>query len=214
MELPNYIPTRLPSYELPRCRFNRYHRNHSQPCVLPANHETHSMSQREALTVQSPLFRNTHADGSPQYKQDLVAGALTANAPPPQGRTRPDALVTLAGYARRRREIWRNPSRLGEGVAPQKWCAMKRSRNADALPYGKRAHPRKIHLCLDDLSDSRSETHVDRMRSNGDGYQLRTVWAEDKARRELAAGPFVGEHCDFPLELFYRADEVAGRDRR
>jgi hypothetical protein len=91
---------------------------------------------------------------------------------------------------------------------------MKRSRNADALPYGKRAHPRKIHLCLDDLSDSRSETHVDRMRSNGDGYQLRTLRAEGKARRELATGPFVGEHCDFPLELFHRTDEVAWRGRR
>jgi hypothetical protein len=38
---------------------------------------------------------------------------------------------------------------------------MKRSRNAGALPYGKRAHPRKIHLCLDDLSDSMSEMQVD-----------------------------------------------------
>src|SRR5712692_8834208 len=90
---------------------------------------------------------------------------------------------------------------------------MKHSRNANALPYGKRAHPRKIHLCLD-LSDSRSETHVDRMRSNGDGYQLRTVRAEGKARRKLATSPFGGEHGDFPLELFYRTDEVAWRGRR
>ena len=43
---------------------------------------------------------------------------------------------------------------------------------------------------------------------------LRTLRAEGKARRKLATGPFGGEHCDFPLELFYRADEVAGRDRR
>jgi len=50
------------------------------------------------------------------------------------------------------------------GATPQIWVkglrfkmvAMKRSRNAEALPYGKRAHPRKIHLCLDDLSDSGS----------------------------------------------------------
>jgi len=46
-------------------------------------------------------------------------GHSTANAPQPQGRTRPDALVTLAGCARRRREIWRNPSGLSEGVALQ-----------------------------------------------------------------------------------------------
>src|SRR5216684_8090194 len=103
------------------------------------------------------------------------------------------------------------------GATPQVWAKGLRfkmvrneaQQNADALPYGKRAHPRKIHLCLDDLSDSRSETHADRMRSNGDGYQLRTVRAEGKARRKLATGPFVGEDCDFPLELFYRTDEVA-----
>src|SRR6266851_8160741 len=77
------------------------------------------MSQRVALRRSHHCSAIHHADGSPQYKQDLVAGALTANAPPPQGRTRPDALVTLAGYARRRREIWRNPSSLGEGVALQ-----------------------------------------------------------------------------------------------
>src|SRR5712691_2931086 len=90
---------------------------------------------------------------------------------------------------------------------------MKRSRNAGALPCGKRAHPRKIHLCLDDLSDSRSEMHVDGTRSNGDGSQLRTVRAEGKARRKLATGPFVGEHGGLSLELFYRPDEVAWRDR-
>src|SRR5260370_37550198 len=91
---------------------------------------------------------------------------------------------------------------------------MKRRRNADALPYGKRAHPRKVDLCLDDLSDSRSETHVDGTRSNGDGYQLRTVGAEGKARRKLATGTFVGKHGDFPLELLYRPKDGAGRSRR
>src|SRR5216684_2900192 len=72
---------------------------------------------------------------------------------------------------------------------------------------------RYIGVC-DDLSDSRSETHVDRMRSNGDGYQLRTVRAEGKARRKLATCPFVGEHGGFSLDLLYRADEVPGRNRR
>src|SRR5260370_41547461 len=52
MELPNYIPTRLPSYELLIRRFNRHHRNHSQPCVSPANVETSTMSKREALAAQ------------------------------------------------------------------------------------------------------------------------------------------------------------------
>jgi hypothetical protein len=77
------------------------------------------MSKREALTAQRRRSAMHHAHGRTHPNQDLVAGALTANAPPPQGRTRRDALVTLAGYARQRREIWRNPSRLGEGVALQ-----------------------------------------------------------------------------------------------
>jgi hypothetical protein len=54
------------------------------------------------------------------------------------------------------------------GATPQVWVKGLRfkmvrneaQQNADALPYGKRAHPRKTHLCLDDLSDSRSEKHV------------------------------------------------------
>src|SRR5229473_8323580 len=90
------------------------------------NHAYYSLTRRPALCRKEKTLRSSHrcsaihhADGCPQYKQHLVAGALTANAPPPQGRTRLDALVTLAGYARRRREIWRNPSSLGEGVAPQ-----------------------------------------------------------------------------------------------
>src|SRR6266852_8713134 len=98
------------------------------------------MSQREDFTEQSPLFRNTPR-GRLSAAQTALGGrgahCKRATAP---GRTRLDALVTLAGYQLRRREIWRNPSSLGEGVAPQKWCATKRSRNADALPYGKRAH--------------------------------------------------------------------------
>ena len=37
-------------------------------------------------------------------------------------------------------------------------------------------HIQRGYICVcDGLSDSRSETHGDRMRSNGDGYQLRTV---------------------------------------
>jgi hypothetical protein len=71
------------------------------------------------LTAQSPLFRDTSRGRLSAAQTALVAGALTANAPPPQGRTRPDALITFAGYARRRREIWRNPSGFGEGVALQ-----------------------------------------------------------------------------------------------
>src|SRR6266851_4503165 len=59
MELPNYIPTRLLSYELPTRRFNRHHRTRVQPCVSPANRETRTMPEREALTAQSLLFRKT-----------------------------------------------------------------------------------------------------------------------------------------------------------
>ena len=43
---------------------------------------------------------------------------------------------------------------------------------------------------------------MDRMRSNGDGYQLRTVRAEGKARRKLATSPFVGEHAIFHWNCF------------
>jgi hypothetical protein len=74
------------------------------------------MPKREALTAQSPLFRNTPRERLSAAKQDLVAGALTANAPPPQGRTRPDALVTLASYARRRRENLAQPLKVGGSV--------------------------------------------------------------------------------------------------
>src|SRR5713101_6003762 len=119
MELPNYIPTRLPSYELPTCRFNRYHRNHYQPCVLPANHETRTMSQREDLTARSPLFRNTPRGRLSAGQTALGGRGAHCKRATAQGRTRLDALVTLAGYQLRRREIWRNPSSLGEGVALQ-----------------------------------------------------------------------------------------------
>src|SRR6266446_1719419 len=75
MELPNYIPTRLLSYELPTC-FNRQHSNHSQPCALPANHERpHHVAKRSpygAVTVVPQYTTRTAV----RPNQDLVAGAL------------------------------------------------------------------------------------------------------------------------------------------
>src|SRR6266851_2124724 len=59
MELPNYIPTRLPSYELLTRRFHRHHRNYGRPCVSPANVETSAMWKEEALTAQRASFRKT-----------------------------------------------------------------------------------------------------------------------------------------------------------
>src|SRR5713226_5650173 len=119
MELPNYIPTRLPSYELPTRRFHRHHRNYGRPCVSPANVETSAMSKEEALTAQRPSFRNAPRGRLSAAQTGLGGRGAHCKRATAQGRTRLDALVTLAGFARRRREIWRNPSRLGEGVALQ-----------------------------------------------------------------------------------------------
>ncbi len=113
MELPNYIPTRLPSYELLTRRFNRHHRNHSQPCVLPANHETGTMSQREALTPQSPLFRNT-----PRGRLAAVQTRLGGRGTPLQTRHRP------RGGRARMRLSHSQVTRSGDeksGATPQVW---------------------------------------------------------------------------------------------
>src|SRR6266851_2611556 len=171
------------------------------------------MSQRVALRRSHHCSAIHHADGSPQYKQDLVAGALTANAPPPQGRTRPDALVTLAGFARRRREIWRNPSSLGEGVALQNGAQGSAAEMRMLCPTGSE-HIQERYICVWMICPILGVRRTLIARGARDGYQLCTVRAEGKARRKLAAGPFVGEHGDFPLELFYRTDEVAWRGRR
>src|SRR5216683_6926731 len=77
------------------------------------------MSQREDLTEQSPLFRNTPRARLSAGQTRLGGRGAHCKRATAQGRTRLDALVTLAGFARRRREIWRNPSSLGEGVALQ-----------------------------------------------------------------------------------------------
>jgi hypothetical protein len=44
-----------------------------------------------------------------------------------------------------------------------KWCAMERSRNADALPYGKRAQPKERRMCLRLLALCRNELSEDHL---------------------------------------------------
>jgi hypothetical protein len=126
---------------------------------LPANQKTRTMSKEKTLHRSHRCSAMHHADGCPQHKQDLVAGALTANAPSPRGggawMRLSHSQVTRAGDEK----SGATPQVSVKGCA-SKWCARKRSRNADALPYGKRAHPTKTHPCLDDLSDS------SRMRKN------------------------------------------------
>ena len=119
MELPNYIPTPQLSYELPTRRCTHYHRNHSQPCVSHANHETRTMSEREALTAQSPLFRSTPCGRLSAAQTRLGGrGAHCKRATAPEA----DAPVCACHTRRLRAPATRNlaqPPGLGEGVALQ-----------------------------------------------------------------------------------------------
>ena len=120
MELPNYIPTPQLSYELPTRRFNRHDRHHSQPCVLRANVEDpHHVTKRSAHRAATVVLQNTTRTAVRSTTR-LVTGALTANAPPPQGRTRwmrlSHSQVTRAGDEE-------------SGATPQGWVKGLRFKN-------------------------------------------------------------------------------------